>query len=300
MRAWLREYNGILELGKKLQSERTAVERLTTRRQSIRDSISTAMTGVAAPIVTEATTVIELVELAQHRLDELQAHASQYQQLSKSIVHLHQELHEAEEDLQQADNDVAAWKSDWVVTVKHLHLPDDATSEQAISVLENLTKLFQEHREAESFRLRIYGIDADAREFTEDVAAIARRLAPDLVEWSVEESATELHSRAVQAREARQRVDSLNDQITEQQTKLKDAQTSISETNAELAAMRVEAKCDRVENLAEADERSTQKRRLQESLATLEHQLRSLSGGQGIEAFSAEAAQENSDQLAPH
>ena len=63
--------------------------------------------------------------------------------------------------------------------------------------------------------------------------------------------------------------------------------------------MRIEAKCDCVEDLAEADERSTQKRRLQKSLATLEDQLRSLSGGQGIDEFAAEAGQENADQLAP-
>ena len=296
MRAWLSQFQTILELGNDLQKERFAIDRLRTLAQSVRNKLVASLQAVATNDLDDKS-LLELVDLAQCRVDELQAVASCHEQLSSNVVRLRQELAHAEEELQEAEENLRTWKSEWTQCMKLLQLEDDATTEQANSVLGNLTALFQAYNEAKTFRVRIDGIDKDARSFAEDVITVTTQLDPDLTARPAEEAAAELHARTLKAREIRQRVDSLREQLAEQQRKLDYAQKSISETNAELAAMCAEAGCGRVEDLAEANERSIRKRTLQESLASLENQLRLLSGGRSIGHFAEEAASEDADQL---
>lgn len=299
MRAWLDDCKGILELGKNLKGERRTLERLQIRRDRLREMLFGAMSAVAVPVDADVAKFVELVDSAQRCLDELEVNSTGYEQQAKDIERLRQDLADAEEEFQGAADDLAAWKSEWAEAMKYLHLPEDAVTTQASSVLTNLSQLFQEHREAEGIRLRIVGIDEDAHALTEDVVALAKRLASDIVARPVEEMVTELHSRAIDAREAQHRVDALNEQLNQQQKKLSAAETAISEAKAELAAMCVQAACARIDELAEAEARSTRKRGLQDSLATLEDQLRSLSGGQSIELFAEEASLEDVDELVP-
>ncbi|MEX2168087.1 MAG: AAA family ATPase [Pirellulales bacterium] len=299
MRGWLRQYDSSVELDNELRHERAWVEGLQSRCSAARLQLGTALLAVNPELPLDATPLVELVDLAQQRLQALQSLAARHQRHTDSLVRLRQELAVAHDDFQDAMGSMAAWKSNWGPCMQQLGLPEEATVEQANSVLANLTELFQAHHEAKGFRVRIDGIDGDARRFTEDVGALAERIAPDLTGQPVEQAAAQLHSRLLQARDIRQRVDALTAQLDEQQQKLTDARAAIAETNAELSALCAEAGCEIVEGLAAVSEKSVRKRDLQARVAGHEKQLRLLSGGHTIVEFSAEAGVEDPDQLQP-
>ena len=72
-----------------------------------------------------------------------------------------------------------------------LGLGTDASPAQANTVLDRVRDLFDKLDKADSHRRRIEGIDSDSRRFSEDVAALADRLAPDLVQCPAHQAAVE-------------------------------------------------------------------------------------------------------------
>jgi uncharacterized protein YhaN len=166
-------------------------------------------------------------------------------------------------------------------------------------VLSSVNRLFQKFQESDQFRVRLEGIDRDAREFDADVRDLIGRTLPELAAKPVEDAVGLLSVELKAARSAEQERSSLVQQRDEQNETLQKAVERISKFKASLDEMCRQAACDAYEHLSDAANKSRRRRELERSVDELEELISSQSGGADFETFIAEAEAVDVDSLQP-
>ncbi|MFP6763972.1 MAG: hypothetical protein VB858_10145, partial [Planctomycetaceae bacterium] len=154
-------------------------------------------------------------------------------------------------------------------------------------------------QESDQYRMRLEGIDRDAREFDADVRDLIGRTLPELAENNVDDAVGLLSARLKAARSAEEKRSSLIQQRDRQKTNLKQAAENISEFKASLDEMCRQAACEACEHLSEAADKSRRRRELERSIDELEELISSQSGGGNFKTFITEAEAVDIDSLQP-
>ena len=129
-------------------------------------------------------------------------------------------------------------------------------------------ELFQKLHEAESLGHRIEGINQDAQGFAEDVSALIKQLAPDLLAMPPAQAAAELQALLSQAQADAATEAALRKQLKEKQHIIRVSQDTIRLMTESLAKLCRQAGCQKHEELESLEERSNQYQSLQKDLTT--------------------------------
>ncbi len=297
MRAWRGEATELARAAHELRQLGAEVDRLEERITAARRALEAPLSeaGAAAPAPEES--LAALVDRAEEFLDETRRRVSRREELVQGLAQLRADLREAEVRRRQDAAGFDAWRQAWAEAMETLGLPADATPPQANEVLGALGTLAQKRQEAESLGGRIAAIEDDAARFRSDVEAMAARLAPEFADRSAEEIVVALGRRLQQARQAAERRDELKrDRATTKQNHDR-ADEQFRQAHRELEDLCAAAGCSSFEELAEAQRRSDQRRKLEEELGHLELQILSHSGGAPLEEFLATVEAVDADAL---
>ena len=141
-------------------------------------------------------------------------------------------------------------------------------------------------------RIRLEGIDRDAREFASDVKELVGKTLPELGKKSPEDAVSLLTTRLKEARLDQEKRDSLSRQVEEQEKKQKGAESGSSEATASIDEMCRLASCDSHEQLSEAASQSRRRRDLESTVRSLEESISGQSGGMDFDTFLQEVESE--------
>ena len=176
-----------------------------------------------------------------------------------------------------------AWTSQWTTALAPLCQTPDVTVEQAREMLDQVSELQTRLKEARETQARLAGLRREAAGFSGEVRDLCRRIAPDSTppapspdylptRRSPRSSCALSHRR----RDAR-RQEGL-DQAARCRGCAQQADRELEEANLQLAALCREARCDRVDDLPAAEERSRTARELRNQLKLLDEQIEELCG----------------------
>jgi uncharacterized protein YhaN len=211
---------------------------------------------------------------------------------------LEKELKAARSRLESSEKELSDWKIQWEKAVRPIGLDADAQPEEANVVMDELKNLFDKIKEAEILQKRIIGIDRDREAFIRKVTSLIEVVARDLTNHPAPEAALELHHRLKQSREARTKKETLEKQLEQERRQLNKAIRNSAELEIQLKSMCEEAGCRDIDQLPEAEHRSSRRREIQIHLETNGDQLRRLSGGATVEEFIKETLEVDPDSIA--
>jgi uncharacterized protein YhaN len=297
MRAWCQDQRSISEEVVKLGGRKAKAENLKAEIQLRRDDLNESLKAMSEPPAGEKETLTDLVKRAQRVVKRQEELRNRKEQLVSEKEERAKEIQEARTRADKIEAELTRWQQDWEAAIQPLGLGREAVPAQANAVLEELKGLFDKVREAETIQSRIKGIDRDAEEFKKNLRELAERVAPDLKDLPPDQLAAELNGRLKRARSAKTRLEGLEAQQTRESGKLKQAEAKISQVTAQLTAMCREAGCENHDELPEAERRSSARRKLEGELEELERQLGKLAAGATVDAFAAQADQEDPDTM---
>jgi len=298
MRAWVRQHDALLTQARTMHQQREQLDRLEQLTDLSRKELTKHLhlLNESAPGADETLTA--LLDRCLDVVERIQKVESRRQQLQNAFLTLEKDAVQARTAARNAEDKLRQWQAAWSAAMAHLGLDTDASPSQANTVLECLHDLFDKLGKTESHRQRIEGIDQDSREFTAQVHALTGLLAPDLARCPVEQATVELNARLTRARTARAKLDALDRQRATASEKLAEARSMIGACRVRLDVMCREARCTTVDDLAEAEQRSAQRCRLEAEIKQVDEQLLGLSAGAPLATFLADAAAVDPDALA--
>jgi hypothetical protein len=297
LRAWLRRREEVLLLLEKWEEARQCVEPLEHDLSRHRTAVSQALEHLGESFSASDHELADLLELAEAMIKRADELAQKRSRRETKLVAVRTERATAELSLQAAGTALADWQTEWSVMMGRIGLEADAAPEQAEVFLTRLGDLEENLGKRREFQSRIRGIDRDADEFARDVAALAQRVAPDLVDRPAGESARELtaHLRNAQA-EAQQRA-ALALQRDRAEASRRASEMLREEARVCLERLCQEAGCTEFDQLPEAARRSQDHARLESDLAACEEQLILAAAGTDLLTFATEVEQADPEAL---
>ena len=199
----------------------------------------------------------------------------------------------------EVETELDSWRVDWAEKMRSLGLGADASPEQADLVLAEIRKLSDHLKEAKSDQSQIADIDREAERFVADAKSLVSRVASDLSSEPAAIAAEMLNARLKKALRDAQDLKGTNEQIEKESANLAKAEESQKAAQLELEVLCRDARCNTVEELPAAEQRSERRSQLESDLTRCEAQIRDQSAGASIEDFAAEIDQLNPDELAP-
>ena len=311
MSGWLRRREGTLKIAADLRAKRSEADKLCQRIAAARAELARVLpaeeraspkglsenhdplTPGPSPARGEGSlrsgpkdeTLAAQLGRAEDVLEALHARQSRRDELLRNQAAAQARLVELEAAAERDTRNLEAWTQSWAAAMQPLRRTGDTTPDEANSVVDALDELFEKLQSGKATAARVEGIDEDARVFAADVEQFARRLAPELTGRPVESIVDELSARLTSALAAKEGRNVRQREREKHVKQRDDATRRRSESEATLKTLAREARCERLEELRDVEEKSTKCRELKRQLNEVEERLLDLARGQSLDAL---------------
>ncbi len=302
LRAWLRRRAEVVQIMEKFREACRSLEQIERSRTENLKALNRALGELGEPTLPSGSSLghgLERAESVVTRFDEV---LQRRRLLEGKRADARSQLGRYRQDLQAAEAERTAWRSDWAPKMARIGLEPDALPEQAevfLNGIQDLRETMDKHRE---FQSRVRGIDRDAEEFGKIVADLCRRVAPDLLDPNLPDQAPEhrariLSRRLQDARSIEDRRATLIQQREHERERLQTAESHRDDANTCLDRLCQEAGCATTEEVPEVERRSIERARVEDALRQCDDQLLAAGAGATAEDFAAAVQRENADSL---
>ncbi|MFZ0131691.1 MAG: AAA family ATPase [Desulfobacterales bacterium] len=298
MGQWARQFRLLTEKVKEVRTRRTKADALKVDIDVQRDQLVRCLRECAGVKVALDEPLGALIKRAQKAVKDADDLFLRRDRLLRDKAGREKELEAARARLELNKEEQRQWQRQWEGAVRPIGLAAGALPAEALAVMEDLKSLFDKLKEAGILQKRIEGIDRDTEAFSAQVERLAAALAPDVAGRPPEEIALELHARLNRARESRSQRETLEKQLARERERLDQAREDILQIGSRLEAMCAQAGCEKADELAEAERRSTRRRQIESDLKGIDARLYKLSAGATVEDFIAEALAVDPDGIA--
>lgn len=281
MRSWLSECLGLRQQASVLRERR---QQLQDRRQLIAElcrELTQALLPLQPFLKGELLTHLpDLIAQGEACVNEVTQLQRQRENLQLELNNLIKEKQRTETARQQINSTLKQWQTEWTQALMPLYLPADTSVETVRNVLNDLDQVFNKLDKANGLRRRVDLMYRDAELFRQDVATLAHKIAPELVNEPAEQVVPELSNRLSQTEKEATRYEQLQHRLQAEQQRLTNATQQVQVAQAHLHALMEQAHCHDLAALELAEQASTHKKVLQRELIELEQQL--LEQGEGL------------------
>jgi len=309
MLAWLRKQASLAALARSVRETRDVLRSGESKVAEYGRQLDAASAALGAPAVDPDEPLVDRIERANLLVADVQKENLERKRLAKDREALNQERPGLDDQAAAARADWARWEAGWAEAMGRVGLAADALPAAANAVVGKTDDLYDRLDRARANARAVERLGREAARFADDVRALAVRVAPDLApearrnglthadRFDPEPVAVELSARLTRARAAREKRDSLADRRAGLEDDTRAARETITRERDRLAALCREAGCDSVDALPAVEERSGRRQKLETDLTGLNERLNALAAGAPLDAFLAEAAQADPDEL---
>jgi uncharacterized protein YhaN len=298
MRSWLGECFSLRQQASLLRDRR---QQLQDRRQLIAElcrELTQALLPLQAFLQGELLTHLpDLITQGETCVNEVTQIQRQNENLNLEVNKLIKEKQRIETARQQINSTLKQWQTEWVQALMPLHLPADTSPETARNVLNDLDQVLNKLDKANGLRRRVDLMCRDAELFRQDVATLAQKVAPELVNEPAEQVVPELSNRLSQTEKEATRYEQLQHRLQAEQQRLTSATQQVQIAQAHLQALLEQAHCQDLTALEAAEQASTHKQTLQRELLEVEQQLLEQGEGLSLSDLANAVAMVDIDQL---
>ncbi len=285
LRAWLRRREEIVQLFELVEEARQSVAPLDQMRTMHCLALSQALEPLGISLAAGDPNLAESLEKAESLIKAQDDLVQKRTKLESKLADARAEQANARLSLQSAEGELESWHRDWSLKMSRIGLEADAKPEQAELILTGIAELLTVLDERRDFQLRLSGIDRDADQFDQDVAAVTARVAADITDRSTAEQARELAARLRSAQADAKHSAVLSEQQRREETNHRAAETKLEEAQVCLQRLRQEANCKDFTQLLEAERRSQTRVRLETELASAKEQLMIVAAGDDLDSL---------------
>ncbi len=297
MRGWLGRQATLLQKAEELSRIQDRVDRLKESLKTHQDVLRIELEKLGQTASGTVDSLSILVKSAQTFSKQMAGAMETRRELEKSVKRHQQETARGEEEFQQAQQTLGAWRVRWVETLNHAQLPPDTLPDDALVLLPRLDRLFDSLREQADRKARLDQMQEYQEAFERDIRALAGVLAPDLASLPPDAAAEQLQARLSRAKNDAVKRLALQQQLTQENSTLTEAETALSQAEAHTKTLLERAHCTTIAELEIAEQQSQQKRENQRSLAAHREALENQCGGTPLERFLEDLATLNPDEL---
>lgn len=288
MRAWVADMTRLAERTAALRDDRRRLAVSDAELAAAKQSLARAMAAVGETMDDDAP-LDARINRCRDCIDAQKTLSARITEADREITGLRGELADGEAETDSLAQSLETWRRAWAKNVRRIGLDGDASPTAALAVIESLREARSKMSEADVLKKRIDGIDRDAADFVSRVGALVETLAPELTAEPADRAAEQLNARLNAARKDASVRDGLAEQRDAASQSAGDAKMRIAKAQALLDALCREAGCATPDLLADMEIRVRQHRQLCQARDTVDDQLRRLSAGATVAAFTAEA-----------
>ena len=312
MRPWLDDFERLREQLPQLARQQREINERQQARERHRLKLQQQLRGLggtgdadvpgnpdqAAGAAPESLLLEPVLSEREALLQRLQQQAQQQQQMQREQQRLQQLQSDTSAALKRARQALSDWQLQWQQTLSDSGLATDASPAEAEEFVDKLAQLFDKQREATERQRRIDAIDRDSTEFSEQVAALVARIAPDLGGLAAAEAVDALNTQLAHSRSALKQREQIQQQLDKAEQQAKQAGLDADIAKRLLAALATEAACPNSDAaLIEAERQSAEKATIKANIAALEQQINEDAAGASLSELEAEADALDSDAL---
>jgi len=143
-----------------------------------------------------------LILSSESSLDRVQSHLQKRKHLEEKRIALEKHHRACERALLSANKVLQDWQTQWEVALEELNFAGTLLPVEASDILEDLQICFDTLKQASGFASRIRGIDRDAVDYEQEIKALLTRVAPALLNQTIEYAVIQLHHMQEKANQA--------------------------------------------------------------------------------------------------
>ena len=297
MRGWLGKREKTLAAIHSFVEANRSASAMAETVATLSDELRVMLTGVGEMGIASAS-FVDLVDRAEVCLERLGRQNEERNRLRETMAARQAEMTDKEERLGREQKELAAWQTIWLQAVRKLPVTaENVSPSQVTAVIDKLDSLFEDLDEVKRNSVRIKAIDKNRHEFAQNVATLAEKVAPDLVEKSDAEAILLLRQRLTQADKEADLLATLKKQIDELRKDKEKNDETIDKARTFLASLCREAGCTDHQGLPAIEQRWLANQRLEEEISRLKSDVLDDGGGLSLAQISTEVAGLDADQL---
>ena len=226
---------------------------------------------------------------------------SKKQQDLEKLVERHntaqRSLQKADQDLNAANEALVKWQENWRKALAGLALQNEVSPLEAIDLMDTLKSCFDKLREADDFKKRIAGIDRDAANLEEEVKAVLKTVAPDLLSLPLDQAILRLRTLLDHAQKNAALFDELTEGLEALDENISMTARTLKSVTKELDDLLRMAACENPQELVTVMNRFSEYQQIQEKIFAIETNLAKIGAGTPIETLTEQASEINADEL---
>jgi uncharacterized protein YhaN len=279
MRVWVEQCHSIIrdlqEAGRKESEKRP----LLAQRKSMRDVLAEELRKMNRSSPVSGEELAPILTYAEQVLSELEDIQDQRATLQKDQRRYSKEAEKAATALEESQNAMDTWCSQWSSALSGFGLPENATPKEAAEGLDTLRTCLEKSGEADGYEARISEIDRHAKEFEKSVQALVRSIAPELDGLPADQAVVKLQALVKEAKAVKSVQEKHVADLDEIAEEIRQARVELDGAVQEVSALRELARCDTEEALLEIEERFTSSQEAKRELAQVEETLVGIAEG---------------------
>lgn len=300
MRSWLDQYQLCCRTQRDLQQKENERQAVLEQTRNLRKPLLAAVEaldrqpddttdGLTAPLI---------------YAENLHAEQKQQQERRQTLLgeqrRCEKELAAATTEQQAAQQQMTDWSQQWQTALDGFGLPEDATVDDAVRVLDALQGCLDQRVLIAGYEQRLASIDRHVEEFDKETRLLVTAVAPELDDFSSDQAVVKLQALLRQAEKAA----AMHEQLLEDQNQLEENRRqclAAQQRNADqLSRLRQQALCETDDALLKISEGFSAQQERKKELRACEETLLELTEGVDIELLEAQRQELDPDQLPGH
>lgn len=297
MQAWLIVFDklrGLVLESAKIASE---VAGLEERRRGGRLTLLAELVAIGEQPGFPGEELAAPLQFAEALIQRVQSEQARRERLEGKSRDLEKSLEAAQRGQREAEADSRQWQAQWDEAVAPLGIEGKALPAEALDFIETLQACFDRLQEADNFRKRIEGMTRDDREFEEKVLALAKDIAPDLINMEAPQAVAQLKERLGRASQDSAVLHQYAEEIEVLGKVLVATGGELADCAEQISGLRRLAGCETEERLIEAERRSNDYLKLRDKLAEVEVALARIAEGLALADLEGQAQGCDPDEL---
>ena len=268
------------------------------------DAVGSLHSTTGTQIASETgRSLTELVRQAEAELAARVEVQNSHNRLQEAVEKEQAALQKLERERSATERESADWNAQWLSVVEELGTGADVTPEDAVDRLRLIGDWFSAQDQIAALNVEEDKAREQSDAFDQRATALVERLAFDLLpqaghaDTDLTAAIEELDSRRESNQKLAVKRDGAQNDLQSRETALDEARREFTATSSMLQVLCDEAHVDSVDLLANAEEQTRTKRRVNERLAEASELLAGFSGGRSLDEFAEAAAEFTQEQL---
>jgi hypothetical protein len=151
MRAWAQEHKALAARALEIRERKSKQAELEARIEAHRRDLRACLGSLSEPAAADGDALEILIKRARKLIEQEKGHVRRREQFMEDKAKRKQELSESRLRVEESEKELSEWQAQWEQAVRPLGLNGKTVPSQANAVMEDLKRLFDKLKDAESF-----------------------------------------------------------------------------------------------------------------------------------------------------